>query len=209
MQIDIFDNFKDVEEMLVQLTEKEISLATRRALKDTARNIRKLAIKKIKTQRRLTSTFIRQRLPLKIKANGQIIASMGANLQFSGKPIGLVHFVNVSSLKKRVGLGGKQLKGKRVTARIKPGKSTKLPKVFYAKARGGSDQLFRRSGDKRLPLKKASTPSLSAVIQQENRINALAMVASKRFGEKFAKELKFRLDVQMGRIKPNRLRKRK
>lgn len=209
MEIDLFDNFKQVDKLLDDLTEREISLATRRALKRTSTTARLLAIKRIKKERRLTSTFIKQRLPLFVRASGTIVSNMGAKLEFSAKPIGLIHFVNKSSLKKRVGLGGAQLKGKRVTARIKPGKSTKLRKAFYAQGRNNNDQIFQRSSKKRLPLKKSSTPSLSAIISKGNRLAALSKVAAIKFSANFTKELEFRLDKKMGRISSRNLKKRR
>lgn len=114
--------------------------ARRKAGATALRDMRSEAIKRIRTRKRIKSSYITRAITL-ARPKGTDIASMEWAVNVSGEPVPLVAYPHRQT-------------AKGVTVEVNRGKRTLVAHAFVATLRSGHEGVFRREGRARLPIKE-------------------------------------------------------
>lgn len=165
----------DVDATLRALSDQKAAVvkATTRALNRTADQVRTVAVKRIAGELGIKQKIVRDGIRV-IRAKSRTLTAI---VVATGRPLGLIHFrARQTAAGVVVTLGGKR----------------KLYKgAFIGVMPGGHRGVFRRSTDKRLPIRELWGLSIPGTMGQKHIYSALERTVSIRWPINFAADLKF------------------
>mgnify|MGYP005989666153 CR=1 FL=1 len=194
MKVNITENIYDLDNMLDELSNREIGLATRSSINTTLRKSRLKFNVLLRRDIALKPTSIKKRLKT-TNANGSNLSTMMGTMNFSGEPIRMLELV--IGKKSKINQKGISIKNRRkLKVRIVPGKTVRLKGAFIQQVK--SKSAFRRTGGKgSRRLRKLSISSLAVIAWRDRRRNILDKMITVRFDKEFNKQIQFR----MGKLK--------
>lgn len=167
-------NTQDVKGILRNIPPKILIPATVRALNKVAQNVRTASGRAIRQRRALNASVVNKAMAIRRATTTHLQSS----LVVTGKPIPLRDY------KPRQTRRG-------VTVSVTTGTRKLVPGAFIVQKLSG--HVFRRAGDKRLPIEKLMGPSLPSTFLQENVRLAWMTVARDAMVKRSAEELRFEL----------------
>jgi hypothetical protein len=188
MKIDIYNNFRDLDDMMHELG-NDVTKAVRASLNTATRRGRVQGSKEIRRRINMPPAEIRKRITF-IKAKGGSLRNLETQLIFSGTPIGMINFI-VGSKQAIKQAGVKLKKRRKVKARIKAGKTFRLEGAFIQNIT--SKQVFRHEGKGRRA-RKLSTKSLAKIVFEDKINKMLDNIVFTKFNREFPKQIRWRWD---------------
>jgi len=169
-----------VREMIGKARNGVVNRATASALNKAAKNVQVEASKQIRQYRHLPAATVKKALTI-IKA---IPGRLSATIIASGRPIPLKQY-------------GAHTTKSGVTVTVMPESGSKVVTAFGNKAFQApvyGDNVFVRTSQKRLPIKKLYGPSIPTAMVKDSVESALRVSAGDNWPKRFKEELKYRLE---------------
>ncbi len=190
--------FKWDSRQLAPLVNGSIERATFRALKmaggDAVRALKVESSRKIRSLKRLKVAAVNKALPT-FFPSGKTIDSLTWKMKASGQAISLSAFPHRQLKGKTIGRKGRK---EYVTGGVSvqlnaQGPRTLIRSAFVATMKSGHKGIFRRRGDKRLPIDEAFGPTVAALFHNAGFVPGVSHHALEKFGASFARLLPLEL----------------
>lgn len=147
----------------------------RKAGSTALRDMRSEAVKRIRTRKRIKSSYISRAISLK-RASGSDIAAMQWSVNVSGEPVPLVAYPHRQT-------------AKGVSVEVNRGKRTLVKGAFVATMKSGHLGVFRRRGKARLPIDELRGSRPVDALLHEGEAQGVAERGGKSLGETFTRLL--------------------
>ena len=199
IRIRLTDNLKHVDLQLGEIKNKTIVTSMRQALNKSIVSARKMAIEQIQLQRKLKTSYIKNKQTYMDRARGSKIEHLYSSIKFMSKSIALIEFLR-GKKEPRSQKGIKPKSRRKIRVQVKPGKNIRLHKGFLARGHGGKVNVFRRTDNKvrkppnqKGPLAIQKMPSIARLVEKPKISTPLQNFAAKRLGIEFERALNYQL----------------
>lgn len=141
--------------------EKAVVRALSKAGGDALRAMKTASSRALRQRKRFKAGRVSKALPIFYPQNKQDISQLVWTMQVSGRPVPLIEFPH------------RQTK-RGVTVSVNAGRSPQLVKgAFIARMKSGHEGIFRRRGEKRLPIDEAFSTRISDVFEDSGMVPAV------------------------------------
>lgn len=174
------------------LTTKQIQKAAARSLNRAIVSVRAEASREVKKTLNAKAADIKDAIDLGKASYNDSLASMYATVTVTGKPMPLVAFLE--TVQTLITPRGSY---QQVYVRVKKGGQRKLVEgAFVATVGNGHQGIFRRIGDKRLPIKELYSTSVMDLFRNNDElVKDLLAYGRDKFSDNFESELRYQLSL--------------
>jgi len=210
IDITIEDNLKKVDANLKLLKNTLLPIAMRQALNKTLSSVVTKTVRKLREERALKAVTIKGSTKKGIKGFMKTFKSKGKNINklkskmwITGRSIPMIEFVR-GSKDPREQKGIPVKRRKKISVRIRPGKTFKKKKLFIAKSNKGRNMVFRRmdnqlrkTPNQKGPIAEQSTTSLASIFRRRRVSRPIETFARRKLLIEFKRSFK----LQMSKMK--------
>ena len=206
IDIDISSNLDEINDLLNDKTFKHAVRAARSGIRSGIRGVRKEAIKRLREKRAFKLKLLNKRIKFTGRVSGNTLDTLQGSITFSGKSIGLRHFV-VGKVEPKPQAGVPVAKRRPVRVRVRKGRTVKIRKGFIARGRNNINHVFVRRTNKSTPLVRRGTQSLSHLINRPRTLTQLRNLGAQSFAKEFRRMFNGLMSGQIGKVNRSRLKK--